>query len=164
MTVGEKIREQRKKKGITQKQLAKKCGMFESAIGRIENSTGMPRFETVLKIADALDVDVLDLVDSKDDYLVAGLKTVKRFLDGDRDALESDDYQKFLDGIQANDLTALKIFLARHHINIGPTGESGIPGDDTRYVLSDEQIEYLGEKLSEDAKHFIRVNGTKKTD
>ena len=62
MTVGEKIRKLRKEKGLTQKQLGDLCGMADSTIRRYENMGANPKIETLRKIADALDVDVMKFV------------------------------------------------------------------------------------------------------
>ena len=70
MPTGEKIKELRKKRGLTQKQLGDLCGMADSAIRRYENGRANPKIETLQKIADALDVKVIksndefDLVDA----------------------------------------------------------------------------------------------------
>ncbi|MEK6589139.1 MAG: helix-turn-helix transcriptional regulator [Nitrospinota bacterium] len=50
------IIEQRLKKKMTQEQVAKKTGMPQSTIARIEGLThGLPKLSTLKKIADALD-------------------------------------------------------------------------------------------------------------
>ena len=62
LTSGAKIKQLRREKMLTQKQLAEKCGMHESAIGRIETSKGTPRTETLDKIAKALGVKSSELL------------------------------------------------------------------------------------------------------
>lgn len=42
--------------GVTQAQLAKKSGLRQSNISRIENGSSSPRIETLQKIADGLDM------------------------------------------------------------------------------------------------------------
>lgn len=51
----------RKKRGITQKELAEKVGTTQAVVSRLENATVKPSMETIIKIAEALDaaVDVL---------------------------------------------------------------------------------------------------------
>ena len=61
MTVGENIKRFRLEKGMTQKQLGDKCGIADSAIRRYELGGANPKIETLIKIADALDVDVYEL-------------------------------------------------------------------------------------------------------
>ena len=65
MDFGEKLRKIRKEKGLTQKELGSLCGIAEPTIRRYESGNLHPKFETRKKIADALGVSVLDLVDYK---------------------------------------------------------------------------------------------------
>jgi transcriptional regulator with XRE-family HTH domain len=57
----EKIIEVRKLKGISQKELADMTGLKQSAIARIEKRVNSPQLDTVIKIADALDLKI-DLI------------------------------------------------------------------------------------------------------
>lgn len=61
MTIGEKIKFLRQKKGLTQKQLGDLCGMADSAIRRYESGRANPKIETLEKIAIALDISIDDL-------------------------------------------------------------------------------------------------------
>ena len=54
MPTGNKIKEFRIKKGLTQKELGNLCGMADSAIRRYENGKANPKMETLQKIATAL--------------------------------------------------------------------------------------------------------------
>lgn len=63
MTIGEKIKTLRQKKGLTQKQLGDLCGMADSAIRRYENGRAKPKIETIEKIANALSVPLNKLID-----------------------------------------------------------------------------------------------------
>lgn len=49
------IQTARKAKGITQRDLAKRIGVTETAIKQFENSVNLPSYETVLKICEVLD-------------------------------------------------------------------------------------------------------------
>lgn len=80
MPTGEKIKEIRKKRGLTQKQLGDLCGMADSAIRRYENGRANPKLETIKKIATALNVSI--------DVLMTGepsqpVQTIAAHLDGD---------------------------------------------------------------------------------
>lgn len=57
MTSGERIKEIRKEKGMTQKDLAKKIGVSPSAVNKFEKQICLRR-KTLNKIADALEVPV----------------------------------------------------------------------------------------------------------
>lgn len=66
MTIGEKIKKFRLEKEMTQKELGEKSGLADSAIRRYELGGANPKFETIIKIAKALDVDFLELLDDYD--------------------------------------------------------------------------------------------------
>jgi len=63
MPIGTKIKEIRKQKGLTQKQLGDLCGIADSNIRKYENGKQNPKIETLQKIADALGCDILDLME-----------------------------------------------------------------------------------------------------
>ncbi len=60
--IGKNIRKYRLAKGLTQLDLAANCGFEESSIGRLENGNTNPTIKTLLKIAKALEVKLIDLV------------------------------------------------------------------------------------------------------
>lgn len=63
MTIGEKIRTLRKEKGFTQKKLGELCNINEVQIRQYELEKANPKVTTLKKIADALDVNYLDLLE-----------------------------------------------------------------------------------------------------
>ena len=62
MNVGEKIREIRLSKGLSQERLGNLCGMAGSAIRRYESGRANPKIETLTKIASALEVPVWEIL------------------------------------------------------------------------------------------------------
>ncbi len=50
--------ERRKALGLSQTELAERCGTTQSAIARLESGGRPPRIDTLLKIATALDCDL----------------------------------------------------------------------------------------------------------
>lgn len=62
-TMGERIRYYRQIAGLTQKTLAEKCGITESAIRNYELGNRMPDWETLTSIAEALEVSYFSLTD-----------------------------------------------------------------------------------------------------
>lgn len=58
MTIGERIKEARKQKGMTQKQVADKCGMADSNLRAYELGKAKPKIETLQRIADALETHI----------------------------------------------------------------------------------------------------------
>lgn len=69
MTIGEKIKEIRISKGLTQKELAKMSGISASAITLYENNQRIPSILAVVNIAIALGVYIDSLVDASSDKI-----------------------------------------------------------------------------------------------
>lgn len=67
MTTGEWIKTFRKEKGLTQSQLGDMLGITPQAVAQYENGKRNPKIETLQKIADALEVNVLNLIGIKTD-------------------------------------------------------------------------------------------------
>lgn len=61
MTIGERIKEVRKEKGLTQKKLGELSGIAESNIRKYENGKQNPKIETIQKIASALEINEYEL-------------------------------------------------------------------------------------------------------
>jgi transcriptional regulator with XRE-family HTH domain len=57
--VAEQVVEQRKARGLAQKELAELTGTTQSAIARLESGGRPPRIDTLLRIAEALDCELI---------------------------------------------------------------------------------------------------------
>ncbi|MBQ8814102.1 MAG: helix-turn-helix transcriptional regulator [Lachnospiraceae bacterium] len=66
MNTGQNIKNFRKLRGLTQKELAQKIGVAEITLRQYENNKREPRIETIQKIASALNVRLVDIVDAAD--------------------------------------------------------------------------------------------------
>lgn len=64
MNLGENIKKARIKKGYSQAELAEKIGVSQAAIYYWENGKREPNFETIHKIANALDVSYIELMNN----------------------------------------------------------------------------------------------------
>ena len=62
MTIGELLKKARLDAGMTQKELAEKCGMADSAIRKYESGKVIPKIETRKRIATALNITTGDLM------------------------------------------------------------------------------------------------------
>lgn len=62
MKLGERIKELRKAKGLTQAELGQLLGVSASMIGQYENGFRYPKKETLTKIAEALSIDYEDIL------------------------------------------------------------------------------------------------------
>ena len=63
MTIGEAIKDARIKAGMTQAELAERLGISPQAVSQYERGKKNPRLSTIQKFADALGIDVSDLLD-----------------------------------------------------------------------------------------------------
>lgn len=61
--LGEKISQARKEKKLSQRDLAKLCGMTQTQICRIENGEHKPYLKTLAKIARCLELDLGELTE-----------------------------------------------------------------------------------------------------
>lgn len=68
MTVGEQIQNLRKQQNLTQRELGKRCGIAEPTIRRYELGKLKPKISTVAKIAEALGVEILELISGDSNY------------------------------------------------------------------------------------------------
>lgn len=66
MNFGDKLRKERRKKGMSQKELGYKLGVSQAMIAQYEKGDRNPKKETIEKIAKALDVNVVSLVGYED--------------------------------------------------------------------------------------------------
>lgn len=83
MTIGKSIQSARKDKGLSQKELGALLGVSGSMIGQYENDLRNPKFETLERIAEALDHDVWDFIGGGNLYDSAFLKVEKIIQDAD---------------------------------------------------------------------------------
>lgn len=63
MNIGEQIRNYRKKAGISQKELGERLGVSQQHIAQYENGKRIPKRETIRKIASALNMSDISLLD-----------------------------------------------------------------------------------------------------
>ena len=57
--IAEKVSERRVEMNLSQRELAELCGTTQSAIARLERGGRPPKLDTLMRIADALDAELL---------------------------------------------------------------------------------------------------------
>ena len=57
--IADRVAERRMAMGLSQRELAERCGTTQSAIARLERGGRPPRIDTLLRIADALQCDLV---------------------------------------------------------------------------------------------------------
>lgn len=81
--VGRRIKEERQKKKISQKDLAEKIGVRNSTLSQYEHGKSEPNHEVLFKIASTLDINVSDLIPNEmregEDDLEKALKMARDF-------------------------------------------------------------------------------------
>ena len=64
--IADQVAERRGSLGLSQSELADLCGTTQSAIARLESGGRPPRIDTLLKIADALDCELVVHLDPRE--------------------------------------------------------------------------------------------------
>ena len=62
MRFGEVVRERRNELGLSQEDLAERCGFDRKSISRVETGAFSPSLDRVWRLADGLDLPISDLV------------------------------------------------------------------------------------------------------
>ncbi|HXH05619.1 MAG TPA: helix-turn-helix domain-containing protein [Vicinamibacterales bacterium] len=87
--LGARLREWRRLRRLTQEALAERAGLSYKFIGEIERGRGNPTIDTLARLADALGIDVTDLLDSERSVDTRYPPLSARDLQAVREALES---------------------------------------------------------------------------
>lgn len=65
LKLGYKIKYERVKRGVSQLDLALKTGLTTRSISRIECGTNDPKYSTLVRIAEALNIELIELLNFK---------------------------------------------------------------------------------------------------
>ena len=65
MTIGQRIKAARKNAGLTQKELGQRLGVAYQTLAQWENDLRKPKYETIQRIIDALDISFSELMGMK---------------------------------------------------------------------------------------------------
>lgn len=100
-SIGTKILELRKAKGISQAELAKRIGVSQQAIARYEQNKVNPRFKDVMSIARALDINPVSMFDGNVDNAI---EATFDMLDDEFETTMSEDLRRIKNGSELLDL------------------------------------------------------------
>jgi transcriptional regulator with XRE-family HTH domain len=81
--LGARVRTFRKQRKWTQGELGKHSGLATSTISKIENNQLSPSFETLLRLAEGLSLDIPDLLERKNPVAVLTRQSITRKGEGD---------------------------------------------------------------------------------
>lgn len=102
MTFGERLKDLRKKRSLTQSQLGDKLNVTKASISGYENDTRSPDRETLVKIAEIFNVSTDYLLGRTDDK-EKGPTLVAAHLDDDLTEEQIDEVKNFIDFIKQRD-------------------------------------------------------------
>lgn len=134
-TIGQLIRENRKKQGLSMEALGKKMGISGSLVGRYERDEEHPKVETVARFADALGILVTDLYP---------------------DGMYSGDIEEYLKskqtGIQKRTIEAIEELDLEVSYRMRRANQEGYPGPVTAEIMNSWALEMIPEMAQ---KHNI---------
>lgn len=122
-----KIKAARKEKGMTQAELGKILGVSQAMIGQYESGTRKPKIEQLIKISDALDVDINTLLENIDSPALRAMQRTNSSL--------YQDYKQHL--LSSIELTEIDIELINNFHKLNTSGQKRL-------------IEYLSDILKID--------------
>lgn len=152
MTIGSRIKERRKELGLTQKELADKVGVQNSAIANYETGVSSPKEKVLYKLFEALDCDAnylfQDEYEKREEKDNRNYENIKKMLDtmNQEASRKVEEYTKDLmeSGKYKKEKKAMLIFKERDN-EIAAYGGGEIK-------ISRKQYEELKEKSREDRK------------
>lgn len=114
---GEKIRSVRERKGLTLKTVAQKAGVSESLVSQIERNKVSPAIDTLLNLADALDINLEFLFEEyRKDHPVKVIRS------GERRKIKDDEivYEEVAKAMEKDEKNGLESYI----ISIPPGGKT----------------------------------------
>lgn len=83
-SLGHRMRQLRTDRSLTQTELASRSGVSHSTLSKIENSQLSPTFETILRIVDGMEIDISELLSSREAAERRTRRIISRRGEGDR--------------------------------------------------------------------------------
>lgn len=89
MNIGEKIKAIRKRTGLSQKELGERLNVSQAMIAQYENGKRLPKIETLVRISQALNVDIEELAGT-DELAIIDIREQPKKWGFDKDNLSKD--------------------------------------------------------------------------
>lgn len=137
--IGETVQVMRKESGMTLNDLAQRAGISLSAVSKIENGQVSPTYETILRLATGLNVEVTELFGSKAREPAAGRLVVTRAGDGICQSTPHYEYQMLCAGLATKEFTPLLTRINARKVSDFNELQGHI-GEEFFYVLSGRVI------------------------
>lgn len=136
-TLGSRVKHLRTKRGWTQARLAERGGLSHSALSKIENGQLSPTFETLLRIAEGLEIDLSRLLAASGPSARRTRRAVTRHGQGERHETANYVYETLADELVNKRMIPLVAQVTSGSIEtFGPM--IAHPGEEMLYVLSGE--------------------------
>lgn len=130
----ERIRGLRKASNLTQAQLARLSGISHSSISKIETGQFSPTFETLLRIAEGLKIDISTMLASTNPTGVRTRRAVTRHGNAERHEATNYTYDVLCSDLKNKKMIPMVAHLKAHTIHqFGPLLSH--PGEEVLYVL-----------------------------
>ena len=136
-SLGQRVRQLRTDKDLTQTELARRSGVSHSTLSKIENNQLSPTFETILQIVDGLEIDISDLLTSSDGGPLRTRRVVTRHGEGERHESGNYVYETLCNEITNKRMIPLVARIKAHSLEQFGTPMRH-PGEEVLYVLEGE--------------------------
>lgn len=133
-SIARTLRDMRKAAGLTLIDLAGRSGLAASTLSKIENGQMSPTYDTILSLAEGLDVDISDLVTGGRGHSVNGRKAVTRKGEGIVHKTAQYDYEMLCTDIANRQFVPLLAEVKARSIH-SFDGMLSHPGEEFVYVL-----------------------------
>lgn len=130
-----RLRDLRSAAGMTLIDLSERSGLAASTLSKIEHGNMSPTYDTILSLAEGLDLDIAELVSGGPGHSVNGRKAVTRKGHGVIHATEQYDYEMLCTDIANRQFVPLLADIKAHSVEAFD-GLLSHPGEEFVYVLS----------------------------
>ena len=77
-SIAEVLRRRRREAGLTLQELGDRCGLASSTLSKIENGQMSPTYDTIIRVASGLRIDVAELFSGATTSITSGRRTITR--------------------------------------------------------------------------------------